>query len=118
MSATRVAASCSLDFQSIQFLRPRLRLLFVLFAVLFAPSAFAQKYINPTLIPTGSDPSTVTEADVNGDGKPDLIYLDGTSPKQLHVLLGNGDGTFAAGQNVRLPTAIGGCLSNRLSTTP
>ena len=47
-------------------------------------------------------PSTVLVADVNGDGKPDLIYtnaqfLSRTSAAIiLEVNLGNGDGTFAA----------------------
>jgi hypothetical protein len=113
VSATRVSGGCGPDFQDISCTRPRLLsvLLFFVIAALFAPSSFAQKFKNPTLIPTGSDPSTVTEADVNGDGKPDLIYLDGTAPKQLHVLLGNGDGTFAAGQNVHLPSSIGGTIT-------
>ncbi len=34
----------------------------------------------------------LVSTDVNGDGNADLIYTDGNS--QIHVLLGNGDGTF------------------------
>lgn len=40
---------------------------------------------------TGADSDSVTIADVNGDGKPDLLVGDQTT---VAVLLGNGDGTF------------------------
>ncbi len=46
----------------------------------------------PTAFATGQDPYSVAVADVNRDGKPDLVaanYFNTTS-----VLLGNGDGTF------------------------
>ena len=36
-------------------------------------------------------------ADVNGDGKPDLVVAN-YSGNNVSVLLGNGDGTFAAQQ--------------------
>jgi hypothetical protein len=45
--------------------------------------------------PTGNGPNSVVAADLNGDGKPDLVSCnngDGT----VSVLLGNGDGTFQA----------------------
>ncbi len=44
----------------------------------------------------GYFPSAV--ADVNGDGKPDLLYAEGPT-----VALGNGDGTFGAYQNFSQP---------------
>src|SRR5436190_21238921 len=51
---------------------------------------------------TGTTPYSVTVADVNGDGKPDLItanaYL-GATGGTVSVLLGNGDGTHQAAQN-------------------
>jgi hypothetical protein len=41
----------------------------------------------------GSWPTSVAVADINGDGKPDLIVADSYS-SSVGVLLGNGDGTF------------------------
>src|SRR4029077_7385573 len=49
----------------------------------------------------GYDPTAVAVADINGDGKPDLIVANQTSDPNngfaastVSVLLGNGDGTF------------------------
>jgi hypothetical protein len=55
----------------------------------------------PTFIPgANSGPlQSVVVADVNGDDEPDLIVIAGSfmeSPGSMYVLLGNGDGTFAA----------------------
>ena len=46
---------------------------------------------------TGSDPRSVALADVNGDGKPDLVVANYGS-NTVSVLLGNGNGTFQAQQ--------------------
>jgi len=45
--------------------------------------------------PGGSGAASVKMADVNGDGKPDLLVANPNS-RSLGVLLGNGDGTFQA----------------------
>jgi hypothetical protein len=61
----------------------------------------------------GNQPMSVVVADVNGDGKPDLVvtnYSDG----EVSVLLGNGDGTFqtlvsysSGGSNTAYSVAVG-----------
>ncbi len=92
---------------------PRLDVrLFVLLAILsLAASAGAETLQSPPLILTGSDPRTLAVGDFNGDGKQDLAYLDGSSPSLLHILLGNGDGTFQHGSDIVLPLGIGGAIT-------
>jgi Bacterial Ig-like domain (group 3)/FG-GAP-like repeat len=77
-------------------------------AALLCPqvSASAGNFKNPPIIPTSTDVLGIAVADVNHDGKPDLVYLDGTSSFAVHVLLGNGDGTFSHGQDIALPAGI------------
>jgi hypothetical protein len=73
---------------------------------LMATAAVAQQFQQPLVIATGNWPAGVVAADLNGDGKADLVYTDyGATPtaSTTHILLSNGDGTFAAGQTI--PTA-------------
>jgi hypothetical protein len=70
---------------------------------LVALAATAQQFQQPVVIPTGSWPSGIVAADLNGDGRADLIYTDyGTTAttSTTHVLLSNGDGTFVPGQTL------------------
>ncbi len=68
------------------------------------PQAATLDLANAVVYGSGGYAQWVTVADVNGDGKPDLIVADGCSslgsscPQQgtVSVLLGNGDGTFQA----------------------
>jgi hypothetical protein len=54
-------------------------------------NAYAQGASPFFVPPTHPGTGQVVTADFNGDGKPDLIFSDGT------VLLGKGDGTFTVG---------------------
>jgi len=68
---------------------------------------------NGTTITTQLPPQTFAAGDLNNNGKVDLVVLtcviNGTSEKcQFEVLLGNGDGTFTAGQILALASVAGG----------
>jgi Bacterial Ig-like domain (group 3)/FG-GAP-like repeat/FG-GAP repeat len=68
-----------------------------------AMAAMAQQFQQPLVIATGNWPSGVVAADLNGDGRTDLIYTDyGATPtaSTTHILLSNGDGTFTVGQTI------------------
>ncbi|MBZ5661314.1 MAG: FG-GAP-like repeat-containing protein [Acidobacteriia bacterium] len=71
----------------------------------------AETFKNPKFIPTGTDVWAMNVGDFNNDGKLDFVYLD--SSFTLHVLLGNGDGTFRDGQDIPLPVGIGGGVAVR-----
>ncbi len=51
------------------------------------------------LLPESQNIGFVKAADINGDGKPDLIAVSGTNPPATLVLIGHGDGTFDAPQS-------------------
>jgi hypothetical protein len=92
---------------------PRLDVCLLALLAIFslAASAGAERLQSPPLILTGSDPRALAVGDFSGDGIRDLAYLDGSSPSLLHILLGNGDGTFQHGSDIVLPLGIGGAIT-------
>lgn len=63
----------------------------------------AQNFAQPKVIGTGNWPTAVYAADVNGDGSPDLLYLDqGATPaaSTTHVLLNDGKGDFTPSASI------------------
>ncbi len=53
--------------------------------------------------------SSILAADVNGDGKIDLLFIpinSSSTPTTLYVFLGNGDGTFQAAKTTNLGTSL------------
>src|SRR5271155_458878 len=76
---------------------------------LLAAGAAAQQFNQPVVVPAGSWPAGIVAADLNGDGKADLVYTDyGATPtaSTTHVLLSNGDGTFSPGQTIATAGAV------------
>jgi Bacterial Ig-like domain (group 3)/FG-GAP-like repeat len=70
------------------------------FAVLASMQALAQTFVSAVPYPSGAyGPNAVAMADVNGDGKPDLVVANwctdvNCTASSVGVLMGNGDGTF------------------------
>ena len=86
-------------------IRPLLALLLI-FGCASLLQAQGARFAQPTVIPTGNWPAAIYTADVNGDGYPDLIYIDQgatAAASVTHVLLSNGKGQF--NQSAQLATA-------------
>jgi len=60
--------------------------------------------------PTGSNAVSISAADLNHDGKPDVIvaFSGYQDPQHLLILLGKGDGTFAAPSTLFVPGGVFG----------
>jgi hypothetical protein len=68
----------------------------IMFCVLIGTlSAHAGQFLEAPQYPTGSTPQAAATGDFNGDGNLDLAITNATS-NTISVLLGKGDGTFAA----------------------
>ncbi|MFI5457562.1 MAG: beta strand repeat-containing protein [Isosphaerales bacterium] len=62
-------------------------------------------FLPPAELNVGFEPNGLTVADLNGDGKPDLLVSNPLG--DVLVLVGNGDGTFQPVQNLDQQVALG-----------
>ena len=83
--------SFPIDRWLLQILTP---ILVCLFSANFVAAAAREYVFNRADFPTGQRPSGVAVADLNGDGRQDLIVTN-TSDNTVSVLLGQSDGSFA-----------------------
>jgi hypothetical protein len=70
---------------------------------LMSMAAAPQQFNQPLMIPTGGWPAGIVAADLNGNGRADLIYTDygaTATASTTHVLVNKGDGNFAPGQTI------------------
>ena len=87
------------------------------FAVLASVQVLAQTFAPAVpYLSGGNGPNAVAMADVNGDGKPDLIVANwctdsGCTASSVGVLLGNGDGTF----QTAVPYGSGGLYADSVA---
>jgi FG-GAP-like repeat len=89
-------------------LKVPLRYVSAISVLLFLSTNASPQGANPFFVPpTYPGTGVMVTADFNGDGKPDLIFADGT------VLLGKGDGTFTVGT----PLGLAGLSSTALIAT-
>jgi hypothetical protein len=65
------------------------------------------------VIPTSADVISMATADLNHDGKLDLVYVDGLPFNQgtLHILMGKGNGTFTHAADIKLPSGVFSALT-------
>jgi hypothetical protein len=78
---------------------------FLVFGGLMAHAS--QQFLDAPQFPVGTNPQAVAYGDFNGDGKLDLAVVN-TGGNNVSILLGNGDGTFGAPNNVSVGTAPAG----------
>jgi hypothetical protein len=84
---------------------------FLAVCILTSYDSFAQRCFSPvTYFATGVNPSCVTSADFNGDGKADLATAHPNS-YDLSILIGDGLGGFAAASNIAVGATQRGITS-------
>ena len=95
-SALTISSACSLYMRRANTVFTGVVVFAVLAVTLHAP-AFGERLQSATSYSVGTNLNGVVVGDFNRDGHPDLLMIDSPnngSINTVHVLLGNGDGTF------------------------
>jgi Bacterial Ig-like domain (group 3)/FG-GAP-like repeat/FG-GAP repeat len=109
-STLTITSACSLYMRRANAILSS-ALVFVVFAVTLSAPALGQRLQSATSYSVGKTLSGVAVGDFNRDGHPDLLLIDNPndgSTNTVHVLAGNGDGTF---QQPSLDSVATGALS-------
>lgn len=69
----------------------------------FVRFSAAESFKSARILATAHTVDLLQAADLNGDGRQDIVYLSSSSTEGPHVLLGNGDGTFGADTIIPVP---------------
>jgi hypothetical protein len=87
-------------------------LLLGLLLACLTPRSLAQSFVAAPILDTANTVTDLVSADLRGDGKLDLAFIDSTNT--VNVLLGNGDGTFKTGPTMALKYSAFANASNIL----
>jgi FG-GAP repeat. len=87
-----------------------LRFLFFCLLALSATTPLASEtFLNPRRLPTTGDPASLVVADFNGDGLPDIAYIDSSVPAGIpHVILAQANGTYVPAPAISTSTKLNG----------
>ncbi|PYQ47976.1 MAG: hypothetical protein DMF59_17380 [Acidobacteria bacterium] len=90
---------------------PRFPLAVFIAILLFAPQVFGgcPSFTDSNVTLTAGTTPRLTTADLNGDGKADIVVANRGSGT-ISVLLGNGDGTFGAATNTTVGSGVGNLI--------
>ena len=83
----------------------------LLLLCVLSATALAQTFRGAVVQPASGTPFPIAAADFNHDGRPDVVYQDSSTGGSLHVMIGNGDGTFREVQQIAVPLDVGGHLT-------
>ena len=97
-------------FDEFIFVKIPLKLLAAMLAVFGTTGLLGETYRTSTRIPTGMDPNSIYVADLNGDGRLDIVWGAFatllTDPATIHTLIAQPSGGYKTGPVLTLPAHV------------
>jgi Bacterial Ig-like domain (group 3)/FG-GAP-like repeat len=81
-----------------------------LLALTAASYLSAQNFTGPYHIPASVNPATLVVGDLNGDGRPDIVWIEEGPPPAAHILLAQANGNYLAAPGLSLSNSTGSCV--------